>query len=62
MYPATLIEIGSPNGAICSTFTSSPGTQPISMSLRKRSLSSKEVILALAPDLNSDNLFIVQYL
>src|SRR5271154_278903 len=62
LYPATVMEIGSPRGAICSTRISSPGTQPISISLRKRSFFSNECILAMVPGSNSDNLFILSLL
>jgi hypothetical protein len=37
----------------------SPGTQPISISFRKTSFFSNEWILARAPVLNSESLFIV---
>ena len=60
LYPDTDIEIGSPRGAICSTFTYSPGTQPISINFRNRSLFSKDNILAVLPAFNSDNLFILK--
>jgi hypothetical protein len=33
-YPATLIEIGSPGGAICVRHTSVPGKQPISSNFK----------------------------
>ena len=45
-YPDTEMEIGSPKGAICSILIFSPGTQPISMSFKNNSLSSKETIFA----------------
>lgn len=50
-----LTEIGSPRGAICSTSIRSPGTQPISMSLRKISLFSKWVITASCPGFRSES-------
>jgi rRNA maturation RNase YbeY len=53
------MEIGSPRGAIFSTLIISPGTQPISISLIKRSFLSKDRIFAFAPTLSSDNRFIV---
>ena len=46
LYPAIEIEIGSPSGAICSTLTNSPGTQPISISLMNISSFSKDNIIA----------------
>ena len=59
LYPATVIEMGSPSGATCSTLINSPGTQPISINCRNRSFFSKEWILAIVPGSNSDNLFIL---
>src|SRR5579872_4936788 len=58
LYPETVIEIGSPSGATCSTLTNSPGTQPISINFRKRSLFSNEWMRAMVPGPNSDNRFI----
>lgn len=52
------MEIGSPRGAICSTLTCSPGTQPISINFKKRSLFSNDRIFAVLPAFKSDNLFI----
>src|SRR6478735_2673500 len=52
------MDMGSPNGATCSTFTCSPGTQPISISLRNKSLFSKDKILTTIPGLISDSRFI----
>ena len=54
------MEMGSPSGAIFSTFMISPGTQPISISFRKTSFFSKEWITARAPVLSSESLFIVR--
>src|SRR4051794_35455284 len=56
LYPATEIDIGSPSGAICSTFTFSPGIQPISISLIKMSSFSKECMTTVFPILISDSL------
>lgn len=60
LYPDTLIEIGSPRGATCSTLILSPGTQPISISFKNKSLFSNDRIFATDPAFNSDNLFIIK--
>jgi probable rRNA maturation factor len=53
-YPATLIEIGSPIGATCSTTTSSPGMQPISISFSSSSELLKLAIRPRCPCFRSD--------
>ncbi len=60
-YPATLIDIGSPKGAFCSTTTSSPGMQPISISFNSISELSNALILPFSPDFNSDNFIFQSY-
>jgi probable rRNA maturation factor len=59
LYPATVTEMGSPQGARWSKRTVSPGTQPISMSFSSRSLSAIECILPMVPGVSSDNFLII---
>gem|GEM_PF-3992623 len=49
------MEIGSPSGATCSTITSSPGKQPISISFNSKSELWKHFILPLSPCFKSDS-------
>jgi rRNA maturation RNase YbeY len=52
------MDMGSPKGAIAQPLPVPPGTQPISISLRNRSLFSKDKILTIIPGLISDSRFI----
>lgn len=51
--------MGSPNGAICSRKIFSPGTQPISISLRYISVLSNCVIIPSCPGFKSESLFFI---
>lgn len=56
-YPATEMAIGSPSGAIRSSFTISPGVQPISNNFNAMCLSVKESMMALCPIFNCAKFF-----
>ncbi len=49
VYPQTLIQIGSPNGAFLSNSISQPGKQPISSSFKDVSSSVNPQIVPLSP-------------
>jgi hypothetical protein len=56
-YPATVITMGSPNGAIASTLMYSPGMQPISMSFTFAALLSNCCMNPEWPTASSESFF-----
>lgn len=58
LYPETIMQIGSPNGARQEIWTSEPGKQPISISLRAILRSLKQQTVPISPDFRSATLLL----